>query len=91
MELGALRGCSVELCFVRRKNDPQQKQKPSQNFVEGIFDALTSYNQALFADPHSAYTLHLAFMRGEHRVVDQLRLDSNHRLLDLLVHRSKNR
>ena len=38
-----------------------KSQKPSQNFVEGIFDALTS---AIFADPLCPHTLHLAFKRA---------------------------
>ena len=40
-------------------------QKPSQNFVEGVFDARTSYKPFLLnhAEPLSPHNLHLAFRR----------------------------
>ena len=44
-----------------RKTDATKAHKPSHNFVEGMFDALTSYNMPFFADPLSPHTLHLAF------------------------------
>ena len=67
MEPGAIRGRFVEWWPVR-KLTATKTHKPSQNFVEGIFDALTSSKPFLLTPALSPHTLHKAFIIAKIKV-----------------------